>query len=157
MFQHVGACGNPSVFQEFRNAQNVLLAVPLLFFLHRHDNVTPSWFRVLESHVLRAQWQWFEKVVFTIFSILTILVFGCFTEAAFLFASFLYNDNFFIFFHVLFLLLFLFVGSSKSDFFWASITLRFLSTFLFKFKFSARLGGEGGGGDGPAVTAFGQT
>ena len=30
-----------------------LLAVPLLFFLHRHDDVTPSWFRTLESHVLR--------------------------------------------------------------------------------------------------------
>ena len=30
-----------------------LLAVPLLFFLHRHDEVTPSWFRALESYVLR--------------------------------------------------------------------------------------------------------
>ena len=30
-----------------------LLAVPLLFFLHRHDDVTPSWFRALESYVLR--------------------------------------------------------------------------------------------------------
>ena len=26
---------------------------PLLFFLHRHDDVTPSWFRALESHVFR--------------------------------------------------------------------------------------------------------
>ena len=30
-----------------------LLAVPLLFFLHRHDDVTPSWFRAFESYVLR--------------------------------------------------------------------------------------------------------
>ena len=30
-----------------------LPAVPLLFFLHRHDDVTPSWFRALESYVLR--------------------------------------------------------------------------------------------------------
>ena len=33
--------------------ERVLLAVPLLFFLHRHDDVTPSWIRALESHVLR--------------------------------------------------------------------------------------------------------
>ena len=30
-----------------------LSAVPLLFFLHRHDDVTPSRFRALESYVLR--------------------------------------------------------------------------------------------------------
>ena len=30
-----------------------LLAVRLLFFLHRHDDVTPSWFSALESYVLR--------------------------------------------------------------------------------------------------------
>ena len=30
-----------------------LLAVLLLFFLHRHNDVTPSWFRALESYVLR--------------------------------------------------------------------------------------------------------
>ena len=30
-----------------------LLAVPLLFCFHRHDDVTPSWFGALESHVLR--------------------------------------------------------------------------------------------------------
>ena len=54
MFQHIGACGNPSVFQEFWNVRRTcLLAVSFLFFLHRHDDVTPSWFRALESHVLR--------------------------------------------------------------------------------------------------------
>ena len=54
MFQHIGACGNPSVFQEFGNVHGTcLFAVPLLFFLHRHDDVTPSWFRALESYVLR--------------------------------------------------------------------------------------------------------
>ena len=54
MFQHIGACGNPSVFQELRNVHRTcLLAVPLLFFLHCHDDVTPSWFRALASHVLR--------------------------------------------------------------------------------------------------------
>ena len=54
MFQHIGACGNPSVFQEFWNVHRTcLLAVPLLFFLHRHDDVTQSWFRALEYHVLR--------------------------------------------------------------------------------------------------------
>ena len=31
-------------------AQNVF---SFLFFLHRHNDVTPSWFRALESHVLR--------------------------------------------------------------------------------------------------------
>ena len=42
------------MFQEFWNVHRTcLLAVPLLFFLHRHDDVTPSWFRALESHVLR--------------------------------------------------------------------------------------------------------
>ena len=30
-----------------------LPAVPLLFFLHRHDDVSPSWFRALESYVFR--------------------------------------------------------------------------------------------------------
>ena len=68
----------------------------LSFFLHRHDDVTPSWFRALESHVLRVpNGNGMKKVVFTIFSILTIcvgLVFGCFTEAAFLFAPLLCND-----------------------------------------------------------------
>ena len=54
MFQHIGACGNPSVFQEFWNVHRTsLLAVPLLFLFHRHDDVTPSWFRAFESHVLR--------------------------------------------------------------------------------------------------------
>ena len=42
------------MFQEFWNVHRTcLLAVPLLFFLHRHDDVTPSLFRALESHVLR--------------------------------------------------------------------------------------------------------
>ena len=87
-------CGNPLVFQEFWNVRRTcLLAVSFLFFLHRHGDVTPSWFRALESHVLRVpDGNGFKKVVFTIFSILTIcvgLVFGCFTEAAFLFASLL--------------------------------------------------------------------
>ena len=54
MFQHIGACGNSLVFQEFWNVRRTcLLAVSFLFFLHRHDDVTPSWFRALESHVLR--------------------------------------------------------------------------------------------------------
>ena len=42
------------MFQEFWNVRRTcLLAVSFLFFLHRHDDVTPSWFRAHESHVLR--------------------------------------------------------------------------------------------------------
>ena len=91
MFQHIGACGNPLVFQEFWNVRRTcLLAVSFLFFLHRHDDVTPSWFRALESHVLRVpNGNGIKKVVFTI---CVGLVCGCSTEAAFLFASLLCND-----------------------------------------------------------------
>ena len=75
--------------------ERVCLLSLCCFSFHRHDDVTPSWFRALESHVLRVPNGNGIKVVFTIFSILTIcvgLVCGCSTEAAFLFASLLCND-----------------------------------------------------------------
>ena len=47
-------CGTPSVFQEFgMSTERVCLLSLCCFFLHRHDDVTPSWFRAFESHVLR--------------------------------------------------------------------------------------------------------
>ena len=54
LFQHIGACGNPSVFQEFVMCTERVCLLSWsfcwsLFFLHRHDDVTPSWFRALES------------------------------------------------------------------------------------------------------------
>ena len=60
-------CGNPSVYSRVWNVHGTcLLAVPLLFFLHRHDDVTPSWFRALESYVLRVL-DGNEMLVFTVF------------------------------------------------------------------------------------------
>ena len=54
MFQHIGACGKTlSVSRVLECAQNVFACCPFVVFLHRHDDVTPSWFRALESHVLR--------------------------------------------------------------------------------------------------------
>ena len=53
---------------------------------------------------------------------------------------------YFLFFLLFFLSFFLvvFVGGSKTDFFWASIKLRFLLTFLFKKKIvGPSLGGRG--------------
>ena len=50
---------NPSVLQEFVMCTERVCLLSwsfcwrLLFFLHRHDDVTPSWFRALESYVLR--------------------------------------------------------------------------------------------------------
>ena len=57
--EHYAQCGNPSVFQEFAMCTERVCLLSwsfcrsLLFFLHRHDDVTPSWFRVLKSYVLR--------------------------------------------------------------------------------------------------------
>ena len=54
MFQHIGGVWKPlSVSRVWNVHRTCLLAVPLLFFLHRHDDVTPSWFRALEPYVLR--------------------------------------------------------------------------------------------------------
>ena len=48
-----------------------LSAVPLLFFLHHHDDVSPSWFRALESYVLRVfdgnEKKLWSSSVFTVF------------------------------------------------------------------------------------------
>ena len=49
---HRGVWKPLSVSRVWNVHRTCLLAVPLLFFLHRHDDVTPSWFRALESHVL---------------------------------------------------------------------------------------------------------
>ena len=75
-----------------------LLAVPLLFFLHRHDDVSPSWFRALESYVLRVLdgneiklWSSPSLSVFTVFvdlffihTISVGLISGCSIEQYFL-------------------------------------------------------------------------
>ena len=60
-----------------------------LFFLHHHDDVTPSWFRALESHMLRVpDGNEIKFVVFTIFSISHHL---CWSDL--LFAPLLCNDT----------------------------------------------------------------
>ena len=78
--------------------ERVCLLSLLLFFLHRHDDVTPSWFRALESYVLRVLdgkeiklWSSPSLSVFTVFVglffIRTIpvgLISGCSIEQYFL-------------------------------------------------------------------------
>ena len=95
-------CENPSVFQEFVmfTERVCLLSWSLcwsLFFLHRHDDVTPSWFRALESYVLRVPdgneiklWSSPSLSVFTVFvdllflhTISVGLIFGCSVEQYF--------------------------------------------------------------------------
>ena len=43
----------PQCFKSLECARNVFACCPFVVFLHRHDDVTPSWFRALESYVLR--------------------------------------------------------------------------------------------------------
>ena len=50
---HRGVWNPLSVSRVWNVHGTCLPAVPLLFFLHRHDDVTPSRFRALESYVLR--------------------------------------------------------------------------------------------------------
>ena len=50
---HQGVWKPLSVSRVWNVHGTCLPAVPLLFFLHRHDDVTPSRFRALESYVLR--------------------------------------------------------------------------------------------------------
>ena len=69
--------------------------VCLLFLFHRHDDVTPSWFRALESHVLRVpNGNGMKSVLHHLLYLhhLCWFVFWLLHEAAFLFSSFLSND-----------------------------------------------------------------
>ena len=43
----------PQCFKSLECAQNVFVCCPFVLFFHRHYDVTPSWFRALECHVLR--------------------------------------------------------------------------------------------------------
>ena len=53
MFQHIGGVWKPLSVSRVWNVHGTCLPAVSLFFLHRHDVVTPSWFRALESYVLR--------------------------------------------------------------------------------------------------------
>ena len=70
-----------------------VLAVPVLFFLHRREAVTPSWFKAVQSHVLRVpngngKKKWSSPSSGSTPSHVG-LICGCKTEEAFLHAYFI--------------------------------------------------------------------